>query len=89
MSDSSERWINIFKISCDKESYYFSYSMDGISYQEVANASTQFLACEVASRCFTGTVIGLYAGACQKTEAVMRVKTFEIKTIGNKRIQRI
>lgn len=35
------------------------------------------------------TVIGLYAGACQKTEAVMRVKTFEIKTIGNKRIQRI
>lgn len=57
MSDFSERWINIFKNSCDKESYYFSYSMDGISYQEVANASTQFLACEVASRCFTGLLL--------------------------------
>lgn len=70
------------KIRCDKEFYYFRYSVDGIHYQEAARASTRFLACEVAGRSFTGTVIGLYAGACRETKAVMKVKTFEMKTIG-------
>ena len=69
------------KIRCDKEYYYFSYSTDGIRYYDIASASTRFLACEVAGRCFTGTIVGLYAGACQETNAVMCVETFEIKTI--------
>lgn len=66
------------KIRCDKEHYYFSYSMDGVDYREVASASTRFLSCEVAGRCFTGTVIGLYTGACQETKSVMTVQAFTI-----------
>lgn len=68
------------KIRADKEFYYFGYSTDGVRYDEAAKASTRFLACEVAGRCFTGTVMGLYAAACRKTNAVMCVESFEMKT---------
>lgn len=69
------------RIRGDKEFYYFSYSADGIKYLDAAKASTRFLACEVSGRCFTGTVAGLYTATDEKTEAVMDVRSFEMKTL--------
>ena len=69
------------RIQGEKEYYHFSYSIDGKDYLEAAKASTRFLACEVSGRCFTGTVLGLYAASDDKTEAVMRVRDFHIRTV--------
>ena len=42
-----------------------------------AKASTRFLSCELAGKCFTGTVMGLYAASVGTTEAVMKVEHFK------------
>ena len=39
-----------------------------------ASASTRFLSCEVAGRCFTGTVMGLYALAQEKQMLMLNLK---------------
>lgn len=70
-----------FRVQGEKEYYRFSYSTDGREYLEVARASTRFLACEVSGRCFTGTVLGLYAASADKTGAVMQVRDFHIRTL--------
>jgi xylan 1,4-beta-xylosidase len=64
------------KVKSDKEFYTFSYSIVGKAFQQVCSASTRFLSCEVASKCFTGTVIGLYAVSADETDAVMEVMDF-------------
>ena len=45
---------------------------------KACSASTRFLACEVAGRCFTGTVVGLYAFSDADTKAVMEVSAFSM-----------
>lgn len=71
------------RIRGEKEYYHFSYSADGKKYCEVARASTRFLSCEVSGRCFTGTVMGVYAVSCRETEAAMEVEAFEVSTVLN------
>ena len=68
------------KIRADREFYHFLYSPDEERWQEAAKASTRFLACEVSGRCFTGTVMGLYAASERETEAVIRVHFFESRS---------
>ena len=64
-------------IAC-KEHYRFSYKTENGNYQDFAKASTRFLSCEVAGKCFTGTVIGLYAASACTTDSVMKVESFSI-----------
>lgn len=65
------------KVKTDKEYYSFYYSA-GTEYQMACKASTRFLSCEIAGKCFTGTVIGLYAACAKKTDAVLEVMEYRI-----------
>lgn len=49
-----------FQINADKDYYYFYCSENNEPMQEICKASTHFLCVEVPSRCFTGTLIGVY-----------------------------
>lgn len=63
------------RMTADREKYVFSYWSNG-AYHVLGQSSTRFLAVEIAGKCFTGTVIGLYASCTQETNAVMRVTSF-------------
>ncbi len=47
-------------IEADKTAYHFYYSVGEEGLQPAGTASTRFLSCELAGKCFTGTVIGIY-----------------------------
>lgn len=64
------------KLVADKEYYHFYFALNEDPLREVAKASTRFLSCEVAGRCFTGTVMGVCAKAAGNTSAVMRIDDF-------------
>ena len=49
-----------FQINAEKDYYYFYCSENNEPMQQVCKASTHFLCVEVPSRCFTGTIIGVY-----------------------------
>lgn len=75
------------KVQGCRESYLFSYApgafqnKEAANYQTAAMLSTRFLSTDLAGRCFTGTVTGLYTLCTEKTSAVMKVKQFCIRTI--------
>lgn len=65
------------RLTADREKYVFSYWSNG-TYHVLGHASTRFLAVEIAGKCFTGTVMGLYTSCVQETNAVMRVASFSM-----------
>lgn len=67
------------KVQADKEYYTFHYSIGETPFQELGKASTRFLSCEIAGKCFTGVVIGLYAVSTKETNAFMEVVEFKMK----------
>ena len=67
------------RMEAEKESYHFFYAVGDGPFEKACSASTRFLACEVAGRSFTGTVIGLYAFSDRDTRAVMEVTDFSIQ----------
>ena len=52
------------KMTTDREQYTFTCTAGGCTF-DVGEVSTRFLSTDLSGRCFTGTVIGLYA-ACGK-----------------------
>lgn len=70
-----------FKIVSDKENYYFYYHVDD---REVlaSKIPTRFFSCEIAGKCFTGALIGLFAelekaeGDEVLNETIMKVSSF-------------
>ena len=64
------------KIECSKEQYQFYYAFGKEAFQLACTASTRFLSCEVAGRCFTGTVAGLYALSKERTDAFAEYDSF-------------
>lgn len=60
-----------------REKYSFFYGLEG-AYHLLGEASTRFLAVEIAGKCFTGTVIGLYATSRENTGAAMQVTAFSM-----------
>lgn len=48
-------------VTADKDFYYFYFAPEGEPLHELCRASTHFLCVEIPERCFTGTLIGLYA----------------------------
>ena len=66
------------RIECDREQYHFYYALEGGPFTLAGTASTRFLSCEIAGKCFTGTVVGLYALAQKQTSAYAEAKSFSI-----------
>lgn len=67
------------KISGDKEKYHFYYSLNGKNYTHMCDASLRFMCVQTASRCFTGTFIGMYALCEKKTAAEAKFYSFNVK----------
>ena len=65
------------RMAADNEKYAFYYKTAD-AYHLLGTASTRFLAVEIAGKCFTGTVIGLYATSREDTGATMKINAFEM-----------
>ncbi|MBQ8200447.1 MAG: family 43 glycosylhydrolase [Clostridia bacterium] len=63
------------RLTAGKDRFAFTYCCGG-TYIPFGSVSTRFLATEFQGRCFTGTVIGLYAACAAPTKACMRVTAF-------------
>lgn len=61
------------------DKYIFSYCENGGELKKVCELSAKFLTCEMADRCFTGGVIGVYAQADKETGASAVVHKFITK----------
>lgn len=66
-------------VRADEKAYHFFYSVDEKPLQYLGMASTRFLSCELAGKCFTGTVIGLYAFCSRDTTAIAEFNVFNMK----------
>ena len=63
------------RMTADKEKYVFEYEAAG-EWKRVGQVSTRFVATEFQGRCFTGTVIGLYAASAMDLGTLMLVRSF-------------
>ncbi|WP_066195812.1 glycoside hydrolase family 43 protein [Gracilibacillus timonensis] len=68
------------RIIADKQYYHFYCAIGEEPLRFVCKTSTRFLACEMAGKCFTGTVIALYALGNAFTNSVAKVESFSILT---------
>lgn len=69
-------------IQTGKEMDAFWFKEEDGDWEVAGPVSNRFLSCEVSGRCFTGTIIGLYAWAKEETGSRMRVRAFYQKKIG-------
>ena len=67
------------RVEADKEKYSFYYSVDGSSLKYLSSVSTRFVSTEIVGRCFTGTVIGLYAASISSSDSRMTVYDFSMR----------
>jgi len=65
------------KIKADKESYEFYYSVNGEELKSIGKMASKFLSCELAGKCFTGVLCGLYAQCSNKTASKAIIEEFE------------
>ncbi|MBQ9765383.1 MAG: glycoside hydrolase family 43 protein [Lachnospiraceae bacterium] len=56
-------------IEASKDEYRFYYSVGEEELRYAGSAATRFLSCELAGKCFTGTLMGLYAQCDEQTKA--------------------
>ena len=68
-----------FKIISHKGKYEFMYSVNNGEFISAAAASAKFLTTDVAERCFTGTVIGVYAESDNDTSAEAVVYSYIVE----------
>lgn len=68
-----------FKIKADHKKYEFFYSVNDQEFIYAGAASAKFITTDIAERCFTGTVIGVYAQSEKATEAKAIVYNFSLK----------
>ena len=66
------------RIEFGREQFHFYYALERGSFTLAGTASTRFLSCEIAGKCFTGTVVGLYALAQKQTVAYAEAESFSI-----------
>ncbi|MCH5211522.1 MAG: glycoside hydrolase family 43 protein [Oscillospiraceae bacterium] len=67
------------KIISHEGKYEFMYSVNNGEFISAATASAKFLTTDVAERCFTGTVIGVYAESDKDTPAEAVVYSYMVK----------
>ena len=68
-------------MAADREKYVFTCRVGGETFR-IGRASTRFVATELAGRCFTGTVIGLYAASPAAEPETMTVSRFGMYPAG-------
>ena len=68
-----------FKIKSDTEKYGFYYALGVGEYISAGTVSAKFITTDVAERCFTGAVIGVYAQSDMKTTASAKVTEFRVE----------
>ena len=69
------------RIQTGKEMDSFWVREEGKDWDMIGPLSNRFLSCEVSGRCFTGTLIGLYAWSIEDTDSQMEVTDFYQKCI--------
>lgn len=72
------------KIKADRFHYEFYYTVNDRNTYFACKASTRFLTCELAGKCFTGTVTGIYAQTQKSTDAVAEFYSFRQYRTGEK-----
>lgn len=65
------------KTETDGEKYYFSYSCGG-DFINVGSGSVKFLSTNIAKKCFTGNIVGIFAECDTGTSAQMVVHNFKM-----------
>lgn len=65
-----------FEIDAERRIYKFFYTVNGET-REAATALTRFICCEMAARCFTGSLMGVYATSKTETTAKSIVSNIE------------
>ena len=71
----------IFRIVSSEGKYGFLYSINGSEYIKAAAVTAKYLTTDVADRCFTGTVIGVYAESDSEAAAETDVYSFKSRII--------
>lgn len=66
------------RIKSDKEKYTFYFGSGKEGLEEIGTGSTRFLCCEMAGKCFTGTVWGIYTACQQKTGAEVSIREWSM-----------
>ena len=69
------------KIKASKSHYEFYYSVGENDFQYATAAATRFLSCELAGRCFTGVLTGIYAQSENGTGAEAKFYRFTQKCL--------
>ena len=64
-------------IKADKQKYEFSYAVGDGDMEYACKASTRFLTCELAGKCFTGALIGIYTHSLIATKAEAKYYIFK------------
>lgn len=68
-------------IQTGKEKDTFWFREEGNDWEVVGPVSNRFISCEVSGRCFTGTLIGIYAWSAEDTDSKVIVSEFYQKKI--------
>ena len=68
-----------FKIKSDTKKYEFYYAADGGEYVCAGTVSAKFITTDIANRCFTGAVLGVYAQAETETTAMAKITRFAVE----------
>ena len=68
------------KLETDGRQYCFYYSTGG-EYKEAGCGSVKFLSTNIAGKCFTGNLVGLFAECDKETNARMKIYYFHMNTI--------
>ena len=69
-----------FRIRSDGETYYFGYLYDKRGYTEAGSGTARFLSVNFAKKCFTGTLVGVFAECVCETSSLMQIGEFTMKT---------
>ena len=68
-----------FKIKSDTKKYEFYYAANGGEYISAGTVSAKFITTDIAERCFTGAVVGVYAQADTRTTATAKITRFAVE----------
>lgn len=67
------------KVILKRGQYSFFYALDGSEYINAGNAEAKFLSTNIAGKCFTGTLAGVFAECNDETNSNMKVLKFEMR----------
>lgn len=64
------------KIKADGNKYYLYYSLSDEGYIDAGNGSVKFLSTNIAGKCFTGALMGVFTECDAPTDAKMRIHRY-------------